>query len=116
LDLFDKTKIEKVYCYPQPYHVFGLLLGYCLSHINKFELVVSGGRYSASAHDEWLQTVNDHTLTLLTPTHLRDLATYLNRIKAKPVASYSCIIGGAKVGADDWAVAKDVLKITSPSI
>jgi len=114
--LFDISRIRQVYCYPQPYHVFGILLGYAACHLKKWRLVVPEGRYNADHHRYFTEKVSSETISLFTPTHLNDLSRYLVTNKIKPTKSYSCIIGGAKVMTSDWHNAKTIANIDQPSI
>jgi len=116
LSLFAEDKIKSVFCYPQPYHVFGLLLGYALSQHKGMNLLRPHGRYSDRHHQDWLDGDKSALLTLATPAHLRDLVAYCRRHGAQPQASYAGILGGASVMRSDWLAAKEVLKIQKPSI
>lgn len=116
LSLYDEARIDRIFCYPQPYHVFGLLLGYALAHSRELPLVSAKGPYGRHAHDQWLASAGRGTLTLATPSHLSDLCSYLTRRGICPPSTYSVILGGAKVGVDVWRKARDVARIQSPSI
>jgi len=115
-NLFDTSRIKQIYCYPQPYHVFGLLLGYVACHLKNWKLVVPNGKYSTSHHSLFLDKISENTLSLFTPTHLSDLKNYLASHKLKPRKSYTCIIGGAKVSVADWMTAQSTINIEQPSI
>jgi acyl-CoA synthetase (AMP-forming)/AMP-acid ligase II len=117
LDFFKRDQIKTVFCYPQPYHVFGLLLGYAMATVQKWNLIIPSGKYSSEHHELRLAQGGEQLLTLGTPTHFRDLAQYLVSNPSRPIApSYSCIIGGAKVSREDWDVARNSLRIEAPSI
>lgn len=116
LKLFDRSRIKKIFSYPQPYYVFGLTLGYAMAQINGWELIAPGGRYTSSHHQLWLEQSGDELLTLATPTHLSDLETYCQNLRGKPRKTYTCILGGAKVDREHWLAARDILNIEQPSI
>jgi acyl-CoA synthetase (AMP-forming)/AMP-acid ligase II len=115
-DLYDAERIEQIFCYPQPYHVFGLLLGHVLAARKQRRLVFAPGAYGRAAHEHWLQTVSARTLTLATPSHMTDLCAYLARRGICPPASYSCLLGGAKVSLDVWRRAQGIARIAEPSV
>lgn len=114
--LYEADRITEIYCYPQPYHVFGLLLGYALAARKKRPLIFAPGRYGGSAHQHWVKTVTPGTLTLATPSHMTDLCVYLLRRGICPPESYSCILGGAPVSAEVWRRAQEVARIAQPSV
>jgi acyl-CoA synthetase (AMP-forming)/AMP-acid ligase II len=116
LSLFEISRIKKVFCYPQPFHTFGLNLGYVSAAIFGWDLVVPEGRYSKTAHALWLKTSDSNTLTLGTPTHFKDLIKFVNDTNSKPNSSYSAIIGGANVEKTLWHNLRSTLKIEAPSI
>jgi len=115
-ELFDESRIGQIFCYPQPFHTFGLLLGYVHAIEKGKRLVVPEGPYSSSAHARWLETVDKNTLTLGTPTHFKDLITYVDKIGATPPASYASIIGAAQVTTALWQASRTRLGIEAPSI
>lgn len=114
--LFDRRRIASVFCYPQPYHTFGLTLGYAAAHFFGWDLHLPEGRYSRPHHEEWLAACGPGTLTLGTPTHFHDLADFVRNTKAKPRASYSAIVGGARVAREQWLILRDLLQVEAPSI
>lgn len=113
LKFFDSERIDSIFCYPQPFHTFGLLLGYVLALEHHWPLLTCDGKYNSSFHDRWLAEHSKRTLTLGTPTHFLDLMTYA---KDKSIApSYSCIVGGAPVSVPLWHRLRDELKIEQPT-
>jgi acyl-CoA synthetase (AMP-forming)/AMP-acid ligase II len=114
--LFDASQVDTIFCYPQPYHVFGLLLGYALSKLRSLELVTGHGPYGKSHHERWLAVDSGRTLTLATPTHIVDLCVYLSEQRARPRPTYSAILGGARVDRHVWRLARDRAEITAPSV
>ncbi len=114
--LFDMSRVKQIYCYPQPYHVFGLLLGYAACHCKNLKLVIPDGKYSSDHHYLFSQKVTKDTMSLMTPTHLSDLKNYLVENMLTPAQSYTCIIGGAKVSMSQWLSAQSILNIEQPSI
>ena len=116
MSFFDINSIELIYSYPQPFHVFGLVLGYLCAQIYGKRLEVPMGPYSKLAHENWLKTVDATTLTLGTPTHFKDLLAYVTSVNAVPRASYSAILGGAPVTRQVWLDVQSNLKVAAPSI
>lgn len=114
--LFDTKRIRKIFCYPQPMHTFGLLLGYMQASLNGVEIHFSQGTYSRAAHAEWLKVVDEMTLTLGAPTHFMDLIQYLSSQNLKAPKSYSAIVGGARVTVGLWKQMRDTLHIEAPSV
>jgi acyl-CoA synthetase (AMP-forming)/AMP-acid ligase II len=114
--LFDAERCKRIFCYPQPYHVFGLMLGYVLAELKSCELFFCEGAYGKAAHDLWLKNQEERTLTLATPTHLLDLLEHVERGGHRPRPTYSAIIGGTAVDARIWNLARDQLLIEQPSI
>lgn len=112
--LFDLPRIKKVFCFPQPYHTFGLTLGYGAQQIFGFELITPEGKYSRDHQRLWLETADEETLTLGTPTHFKDLRA-MSPGRRVP-QSYACIIGGALATRQDWWACKEGLQIECPSI
>jgi predicted hotdog family 3-hydroxylacyl-ACP dehydratase len=115
-ELYEGDKIKKIFCYPQPTHTFGLVLGYMQSLVYNAELVFADGAYSKKAHEQWLENVDANTLTLGTPTHFLDLIQYVKTTGAAVKKSYTCIAGGARVTCDLWAQMQSVLGIEKPSV
>ena len=116
LKLFDTSRISTVFSYPQPYYVFGLTLGYAMAEINGWDLVAPEGAYTREHHRTWLGQDCATLMTLATPAHLSDLATFVAQERIKPRATYTCILGGAKVDRQTWLIARDQLAIAAPSI
>ena len=116
LSVFDRNRIRKVFCYPQAFHTFGLLLGYVLSYLNKFELITAFGRYSTQAHQLRIAADSEDLMTLGTPTHLRDLIQFAESQSHKALKSYTCILGGAAVSVDLWKQLRSEIGIQAPSI
>jgi acyl-CoA synthetase (AMP-forming)/AMP-acid ligase II len=111
--LFDRTRITNVFCYPQPFHTFGLTLGYAAAHLFSWELTTPAGKYSREHHEAWQRSAGEGLLTLGTPTHFIDLAEHLGKT---PKRSYAAIVGGARVTRDLWLQMRDKLNIEAPSI
>ncbi len=116
LSLFDSHRIDSVFCYPQPFHTFGLVLGYVMAHLRGYRHIAAPGKYSKAAHLAWIREVGPGTLTLGTPTHFHDLIDVVRATRSTPHASYSCIIGGAPTSVRLWHEVQDVLRIEAPSI
>lgn len=116
MDFFDTSSINHIFCYPQPFHTFGLLLGYTLAYLNKWKFTALEGKYSSHFHETWLNQVGEKTLTLGTPTHFKDLLQYCAERNILPKSSYSCIVGGAPVSPQLWQNIKEHLGIQKPSI
>ncbi len=114
-ELFDRDLLENIFCYPQPFHTFGLTLGYGAAKVLSLHLITPEGRYSQTHHKAWRNHVTENTLTLGTPTHFYDLLNKAEELGDLP-ASYSCIIGGAKVEKELWKNCQSILKIAEPSI
>lgn len=113
--LFDCEKFDKIFCYPQPYHTFGLTLGLAGSFLLGKELISSEGTYNRNDHELWRQC-GSRTLTLGTPTHFKDLIGWAENQNLTPEKSYSCIIGGARVERSLWLRLRDTINISAPSI
>ncbi len=114
--LFQRRRIHEVFCYPQPYHTFGLTLGYVSAQLFGWELIVPGGKYARTHHEEWVRAVGENTLTLGTPTHFLDLVQFLENSRVEPHSSYSAIVGGARVTRELWLTLRNRLRIEAPSI
>lgn len=114
--LFDRRRIGAVFCYPQPFHTFGLTLGYAAAHFHGWDLHLPEGRYSRPHHERWLEAAGPSLLTLGTPTHFHDLADFVKNSRATPRASYSAIVGGARVTRAQWLALRDALRVEAPSI
>ena len=96
-ELFDRERVKNIFCYPQPFHTFGLTLGYAASHLLGLNLQFADGKYSLAHHELWKKFTGPENLTLGTPTHYYDLLQWQSEQSTQPQTSYSCIIGGAKV-------------------
>jgi predicted hotdog family 3-hydroxylacyl-ACP dehydratase len=116
VSLFDKSRIHTIFSYAQPFHTFGLLLGYVLSFKLGCRLITPSGKYGASSHDRRLEIRDPHLLTLGTPTHFHDLIETARKRGLKLPPSYSCIVGGASVSVGLWKSIRDDLQIEQPSI
>lgn len=114
LDLFDPSWAERIICYPQPFHIFGLTLGYVQSLLWKKPLITPEGRYQKSFHDKWINADRDGLLTLGAPVHFFDL---LQRApKDLKIARSSSVCGGARVSPELWKQFQEDLGIAYPSI
>lgn len=114
--LFQVDRIDHIFCYPQPTHVFGLVLGYLQSIVYNLPISFSPGSYSHRAHELWNAKLTPGTLTLGTPVHFFDLMRFNQKHQIKPRMSYSSIAGGAPVTVKLWNDMKTTLNIESPSI
>lgn len=117
-ELFNVKKIEQIFCYPQPTHVFGLVLGYLQSYLYQIPLIIKEGPYSRECHQLWLTATsgNKNTLTLGTPAHFSDLISWVSVDNNKVLTTYSCIVGGAPVTVKLWHQLQSQLMIESPSV
>lgn len=115
-ELFDIQKIKNIFVYPQPTHCFGLILGYMQSIVYNCKINFSAGAYTKKAHAHWLETVDEHTLTLGAPVHFLDLIEFSKVQEQKIKSSYSAIIGGAPVTQKLWLQVQNDLLIRSPSV
>jgi hypothetical protein len=116
LSFFDRERIQSVFSYAQPFHTFGLVLGYVMSFLKGFALHAPTGRYGRTMHEAWFEQTGTGCLTLGTPTHFYDLVEWTRAQNKTPAASYSCIIGGAPVPKALWEKTQSILKIEAPSI
>lgn len=116
LSFFDTSRLGTVFCYPQPAHTFGLCLGYLLSYLRGLALVTGEGKYATSFHEKRAAVRDPSTLTLGTPTHLRDLIAYVEARGLKLAPTYSAILGGAAVPRSLWREVRDKLAIEAPSV
>lgn len=119
LEVFDRDRIDAIFAYPQPFHTFGLVLGYVQAVATGRPLVAPVGRYSSEFHRAWRETAARHPglLTLGTPTHFGDLlkaAETWDRASIPP--TYTTIIGGASVPRALWLGLRDRLRVAAPSI
>ncbi len=115
VQLFDRTRISSVFAYPQPFHTFGLTLGYLLALKLGVPLHFQEGKYSQSSHARRAEFSDPGLLTLGTPAHFFDLCQLIrNGLKVAP--SYSCIMGGAAVDVSLWREVRETALIAEPSI
>ncbi|RYZ63427.1 MAG: hypothetical protein EOP05_23595, partial [Proteobacteria bacterium] len=115
LKLFDRTRITSVFAYPQPFHTFGLTLGYLLALKLGVPLRFHEGKYSQESHRTRASFTDAGQLTLGTPAHFFDLCALIKKgLEVTP--SYSCIIGGAAVDVDLWNQVRSIAQIEAPSI
>jgi fatty acid CoA ligase FadD36 len=113
---FDVSSFDTLFSYPQPFHTFGLVLGYVQAVLYGLQFVSVEGKYSREFHQKRLSLSSSAVLTLGTPTHFYDLLAYAREQKITPCPTYSCIMGGAKVSRALWLSVRDDLKIKAPSI
>ena len=111
--LFDDKSYDSIFCYPQPYHTFGLTLGFGGSLLRNKNLIFQQGHYSTKHHEKWNESTQK-LLTLGTPTHFQDLVAWSEEKNIDP--SYACIIGGARVTRQLWMDLQTKVKISAPSI
>lgn len=116
LRLFERERIQRVFCYPQPTHTFGLLLGYMAAIMNNAEIIFHAGPYGRAAHELWLTSVTANSMTLGTPTHFSDLIKIVRASGKIPTSSYTAIVGGARVTRELWMQMREVLCIEKPSV
>lgn len=110
--LFDPRRIDHVFCFPQPFHVFGLTLGYVLPILLDRPLKTPHGKYGTGSLEERQNLREKNVLTLGTPTHFYDWAKAFEA----PAESYSCIAGGAAVSRTLWNEMQNALRIQEPSV
>ncbi|MBF0316034.1 MAG: acyl--CoA ligase [Oligoflexia bacterium] len=116
---FDVDRIKYIFCYPAPFHVFGLILGYFTSFFKNITLIAEEGEFTPIAHQRWLDVgIEDrkNMLTIGTPTHFKDLLYYVSKRDIVPTHSYSSVVGGAHVEKKLWHDLQKELKIEQPSI
>lgn len=116
---FKDLSITAVYSYPQPYHIFGLSLGYIATLKNNWELIFAEGNYSRAHHEKWIESTllrGRTLLTLGTPTHFLDALNFVRKNEIRMSSSLTSIVGGAKVDVLLWNKMQNELKITNPSI
>lgn len=125
LDLFEPRWAEKIFCYPQPFHIFGLTLGYLHSLLWKKEFIPLQGRYHRSFHDKWQSAQSAGMLTLGAPVHFFDLKDTLKSSRANSPGNLtkenqhfesSIICGGARVSPELWKSFQTELGVSHPSI
>ncbi|NJM10195.1 MAG: acyl--CoA ligase [Bdellovibrionaceae bacterium] len=114
--LFDKSRIEHVFCYPQAFHTFGLTLGYLSSYLNGWTLHTPHGKYQRASHEDRIALREEKVLTLGTPTHFFDLLQIVEESGRELAQSYTCIMGGAGVSRNLWHSVRNGLRIEAPSI
>lgn len=118
LEVFDRDRIDALFCYPQPFHTFGLILGYVHALATGRPLIAPTGRYSAEFHRAWREAAVTHPgmLTLGTPTHFQDLLKASETWGGVIPPTYTSIIGGAAVSRALWLGLKNRLRVAAPSI
>ncbi|MBS1961820.1 MAG: acyl--CoA ligase [Bdellovibrionales bacterium] len=119
LEVFDRDRIDAIFAYPQPFHTFGLVLGYVQAIATGRPLIAPFGRYSSDFHRAWRETASRHPglLTLGTPTHFQDLLKAAEAWEPEAIpATYTTIIGGASVPRALWRGLRDRLRVAAPSI
>lgn len=119
MHFFEKSRVKSIFCYPQPFHVFGLILGYVTSLYGNIELIAEVGECTPFSHQRWFdidRNKRKSMLTLGTPTHFKDLIYFLARRGLTPEPSYSCVAGGAPVDIALWKQLRGALFIESPTI
>jgi acyl-CoA synthetase (AMP-forming)/AMP-acid ligase II len=118
LSVFDRDRIDAIFSYPQPFHTFGLILGYLQSLVTGKPLIAPPGRYTSDFQSAWQTAARAHPglLTLGTPTHFQDLVKAVTDANLTPSATYSAIIGGAATPRALWIALRDRAKISAPSI
>ena len=112
MSVFESKRITSIFGYPQPFHTFGLTLGYLLAEYLKVPLHFHEGKYSQEAHVSRARVTDAGLLTLGTPAHFYDLI----RSGLELAPSYSAIIGGASVDPQLWRDVRDRAHIEAPSI
>jgi acyl-coenzyme A synthetase/AMP-(fatty) acid ligase len=116
LEVFDRSKISAVFGYPQPFHTFGLTLGYLLSIILDVPLHFHEGKYSRESHSLRASLREPGLLTLGTPAHFYDFCRYVTSTGSSVASSYSAIMGGASVEPSLWNDVVSIARIEMPSI
>jgi acyl-CoA synthetase (AMP-forming)/AMP-acid ligase II len=116
LSVFDRSRITSIFGYPQPFHTFGLTLGYLLSLVLKRPLHFQPGKYSTESHALRVSLKEPGLLTLGTPAHLYDLCHYIRSTGSSIAPSYSAILGGASVDPSLWRDVVSTARIEAPSI
>lgn len=116
LSLFAPDRLGAVFCYPQPFHTFGLVLGYLHAVRNGRELFAAPGPYGKAQHELRQRLRRPDLLTLGTPTHFHDWRLHVREQGVAPAASYAAIVGGAPVAPELWRALRDELRIEAPSI
>ncbi len=116
LQFYDERRLDGIFCYPQPFHTFGLLLGYVLGLEKGLPLHRGEGRYSLDHHRRWLDFQSPGLMTLGTPTHFQDLLSYVEAANISVSPTYTCVVGGASVSMDLWQRLQNRLRIEAPSI
>ncbi len=114
--LFDLSRIDHVFCYPQAFHTFGLTLGYVAALHRGWKLHTPLGKYSRESHACRIALKEKNVLTLGTPTHFFDLLSVCRESAQELTPSYTCILGGAVVQPKLWMDVQRDLKIEAPSI
>lgn len=114
--LFNESRIEHVFCYPQAFHTFGLTLGYVASIHRGWKLHTPNGKYSRDSHHQRIALREKNVLTIGTPTHFYDLLSVCRETESRLEPSYTCILGGAVVQPKLWIDVQRELLIEAPSI
>lgn len=115
-EFFQSTAVEALFCMPQPFHVFGLLLGYRMSFDRKLKLITGTGAYSQDHQRAWLDCPEPKLMTLGTPVHFYDLISQTKIQNRQPRPTSTCIIGGARVERYLWHQCVSELNIEHPTI
>jgi acyl-CoA synthetase (AMP-forming)/AMP-acid ligase II len=115
LSLFEEARIDSVFCYPQPFHTFGLVLGYLHCLLKDKKLIAPVGPYNALSHSRWREELSENVMTLGTPTHFKDLVQ-AQEGKSQVRPTYTAIVGAAKVSVSLWQDLRTKLKIENPSV
>lgn len=116
LSEFAPERLGAIFCYPQPFHTFGLVLGYLHAARHGRELVTATGPYGSSQHDLRQRLRRPDLLTLGTPTHFHDWLGYVRAHGERPSPSYAAIVGGAPITPELWGRIQDELAIEAPSV
>jgi len=114
--LFNLEKIKQVHCFPQPFHCFGLLIGYYFSFLHQKQLIFSEGPYGPASLHEWVKNTDENTITLGVPTHFKDLINFVKKFKAPIKDSYAAVLSSSKVDTVLWHNLQKALKIQSQCI
>ncbi|MBT3980145.1 MAG: acyl--CoA ligase [Bacteriovoracaceae bacterium] len=119
LSFFHQHKINYLFSFPGPQHIFGLSLGYMLSRHRNIEMIDLKGPYNSGHLRQWFRACESYgpsLLTLGTPTHFNDLITYAHSFDISPSPSLTSIAGGGIVGVKLWDEMQNILGIENPSI
>ena len=116
LGVFDRSRITSIFSYPQPFHTFGLTLGYLFSVVLDVPLHFHEGKYSSESHAMRVKLREPGLLTLGTPAHFYDLCRYITQNGTSVTPSYSAILGGASVDLNLWRDVVSIARIEAPTI